>query len=116
MQQTFTFEDGEPKSNRGKDNVKTIQNPLNGNKIVAKPSARTKESAENIGRGNTSPIQYFDEVEFTSHIGYIIGASGPAFVQASKNAYRNHAPYCRVFITTPKTLGLYKAIYKETAL
>lgn len=104
MQQTFTFEDGEPKSNRGKDNVKTIQNPLNGNKIVAKPSARTKESAENIGRGNTSPIQYFDEVEFTPYVSRIISSSGPAYVQAAENALKNHAPYCRIFTTTPGDL------------
>ena len=116
LQQKYQIENGEIKEAKGTDNVQTIHNALNNNRIVTKPSAKTIESAENVGRGTTSPIQFFDEVEFTSHIGYIIGASGPAFVQASKNAYRNHAPYCRVFITTPKTLGLYKAIYKETAL
>lgn len=101
MQQNYVYSDGEFKSNKGKDNVQTIQNPLNGNKIVTKPSARTKESAENIGRGNTSPIQFFDEVEFTPFVSRIISSSGPAFVQAAQNALKNHAPYCRIFITTP---------------
>ena len=55
-----------------------MQNDINGNRVVTKPSARTLESAENVGRGNTSPIQLFDEVEFTSFIGVIMKASGPA--------------------------------------
>ncbi|MDY5646800.1 MAG: hypothetical protein SPF22_07355, partial [Candidatus Onthovivens sp.] len=45
--------------------------------------------------------QFYDEVEFAPHIGYILAASGPAYVQAARNARKNHAPYCRVLITTP---------------
>lgn len=101
MQQNLQFIDGEFKSSKGKDNVQTMQNPINGNRIVTKPSARTREAAENIGRGNTSPIQFFDEVEFSSYISRIISSSGPAFVQAARNALKNGAPYCRIFITTP---------------
>ena len=78
LQQKYVFIDGELKQNKGIDNTRTIQNPLNKNRVVTKPSARTMESAENVGRGNTSPIQLFDEVEFTSYIGVIMKASGPA--------------------------------------
>ena len=101
LQQRYKLVNGELKANQGKDNVQTIENALNMNRIVTKPSAKTIESAENIGRGNTSPIQFYDEVEFTTHIGYKLKAAGPAFVQASKNAAKNHAPYCRILITTP---------------
>ena len=34
------------------DNVKTLVNPVNNNKIVTKPSAKSTEAAEKIGRGN----------------------------------------------------------------
>ena len=34
------------------DNVKTLVNPVNNNKIIAKPSAKSIEAAEKIGRGN----------------------------------------------------------------
>lgn len=43
------LEDG--KVEKGKDNVMSLTNPVNNNKIVAKPSARSIESAEGIGRG-----------------------------------------------------------------
>lgn len=101
LQQKYQIIDGQLKPTKGTDNIQTIRNAINGNSIVTKPSAKTIEAAENVGRGNTSPIQFFDEVEFSTHIGYIIKASGPAFVQAKKNAEMNHAPYCRIFITTP---------------
>lgn len=101
MQQNYQVIDGELKLSKGTDNVQTIQNAINGNRIVTKPSARTADSAENIGRGNTSPIQFFDEVEFSQYISRIISSSGPAYVQAARNALKNGAPYCRIFITTP---------------
>jgi len=37
------------------DNVKTLVNPINNNKIIAKPSAKSIEAAEKIGRGSTQP-------------------------------------------------------------
>lgn len=41
----------EGKIEKGINNVKSISNPINGNKIVTKPSANSKASADNIGRG-----------------------------------------------------------------
>lgn len=89
---------------KGNDNVKTLKNAINGNSIVTKPSARSEEHAEGIGRGSTQPIQYFDEVEFTPHIYTIVTASGPAYRTASENAKRNGAAYCRIFTSTPGDL------------
>lgn len=43
----------EGKLEKGQDNVKTVTNPSTGNKIVTKPSARSEEAAEGLGRGKT---------------------------------------------------------------
>lgn len=86
------------------DNVKTLTNAQNGNKIVTKASATSVEKGEKIGRGSTQPIQYYDEFEFIDHIKTIMEAAGPAFVTASRNAKRNNAMYGRIFTSTPGDL------------
>ena len=106
MQQKFKFvEDsmnpGEFKLDKGTDNIRTIKNPITKNTIVSKPSARTMANADNLGRGNSAPIQYYDEVEFTDYIGTILKASGPAYYQAAQNAKKNGAVYCRIMSSTP---------------
>ena len=106
MQQKFKFvEDtmnpGEFKIEKGTDNIRTIKNPITKNTIVSKPSARTMANADNLGRGNSAPIQYYDEVEFTDYIGTILKASGPAYYQAAQNAKKNGAVYCRIMTSTP---------------
>ena len=58
------------------DNVKSLKNINNNNKIITKPSARSKEAAERIGRGNTQTIQFYDEFEFISYIKTILEAAG----------------------------------------
>ena len=106
MQQKFNFvEDeltGDMKIDKGMDNVRTIRNPVTGNFIQSKPSARSEAAADLIGRGNTAPIQWSDETEFTQYMGTIIAASGPAYVRAAQTAERNGAHHCRMFTTTPK--------------
>lgn len=104
MQQKFNFidsVDGEKKIVKGTDNIRTIKNPVTGNWIESKPSARTEEAADGIGRGNTAPIQWSDESEFTQYIGTIIMAAGPAYVRAAETANRNNSFHCRIFTTTP---------------
>lgn len=83
------------------DNVYSMYNPLTKNKITVKSSARSEEHARKLGRGNTLPITYMDEAEFTDWISEIVEASGPAFNTASENAKRNKASYCRIFSSTP---------------
>ena len=86
------------------DNIRKIYNPLNKNTIVTKPKASSKEAAIKLGRGNTLPITYSDETEFTDYIDEIVKASGPAFSTAAANAERNGAAYCRIFSSTPGDL------------
>lgn len=92
------------KIDTGTDNVKTLSNANNGNKIVTKGQAVSIETAEKIGRGSTQPIQYYDEFEFINYVKTIMEASGPAFSTASKNAKRNKAMYGRIFTSTPGDL------------
>lgn len=61
MRSTEAFDD-QGKLQKGTDNVKSIKNPVNRNKIVTKPSASSASRADNIGRGTTQPLQYYDEV------------------------------------------------------
>ena len=90
---------------KGTDNVQTIINPVQNNKIVTKPSASSKDKAKDIGRGNSQPIQMLDEVEFTNFIYEILMSSAPAYKTASYHAKRNRAVHCRLFLTTPKSQG-----------
>jgi hypothetical protein len=44
--------------------IEKMQHPFNNNRIITKPSARTKEAANNLGRGATIPLQFYDEFAF----------------------------------------------------
>lgn len=84
--------------------VVMIQHPFNSNKITTFPSARTKDAANNLGRGSTMPLQYYDEFAFMPYNKEVYLAATPAFSTASKNAKRNGAPYGMVLTTTPGDL------------
>ena len=92
----------EKKIYKGLDNVRRILNPVTKNTIVSKPSARTEAAADGVGRGNSAPIQLYDELEFTAYIGTILAASGPAYVRSAEIVEKNHGYHCRIFTTTPK--------------
>ena len=92
---------GDVKIEKGKNAIRVISNPINHNTIVTKPSATSESAAEGIGRGNSAPIQFADEVEFTDYIGTILAASGPAYYRAAENSKRNGAIYCRIASSTP---------------
>lgn len=103
MQQKYNFIETTEgiKIDKGTNNVRKIQNPVTGNQMETKPSAKTETSADNIGRGNTAPIQWSDETEFSSFMGTIIMAAGPGYVRAKETAERNGSIHCRIFTTTP---------------
>ena len=76
-----------------------IEHPFNKNKITTFPSARAKEAADNLGRGATMPLQYYDEFAFIPYNKIVYLAAIPAFSTASRNAKANGAPY-GVLLTT----------------
>ena len=84
--------------------IVTIENPYNRNKIVTVASARSKDAANNLGRGSTQPIQYYDEFAFIPYNQVVYEAAVPAFSTASRNAARNGAPYGILLTTTPGDL------------
>jgi hypothetical protein len=84
--------------------VVMIQHPYNNNKITTFPSARTREAANNLGRGATMPLQYYDEFAFMPYNKDVYLAATPAFSTASKNAQSNNAPYGILITSTPGDL------------
>lgn len=84
--------------------IERIQHPFNNNKINTYPSARTKDAANNLGRGATIPLQYYDEFAFMPWNEEVFMAAVPAFSRASENAKRNNAPYGMLITTTPGDL------------
>ena len=84
--------------------VVMIEHPYNHNKITTYPSARTKDAANNLGRGSTVPIIWYDEFAFMPFNKEVYLAATPAFSTASQNAARNRAPYGMCITTTPGDL------------
>ena len=91
--------DGKPQ--KIQENVISMTNPYNHNKITTKPGARNRANANSIGRGCTMPIHWYDEYAFIVHNAIIYSAATPAFSAASSNAKAHGAPYGILITTTP---------------
>lgn len=96
--------DSEGKKLKVPNTVVMMQHPFNNNKITTFPSARTKDAANNLGRGSTMPLQYYDEFAFMPYNKEVYLAAAPAFSTASQNAKENNAPYGILLTTTPGDL------------
>ena len=46
------------------DTVIELGHPKNNNRIVTFPSARSKDQANNLGRGKTMQLEFYDEFAF----------------------------------------------------
>ena len=84
--------------------IVSMQHPINNNKITTFASARSKAAANNLGRGATVPIQYWDEFAWMPFNGEAYGAAIPAYSTAKELAQKNHAPYGIVLTSTPGDL------------
>ena len=91
--------DGKPL--KVKNNVESMANIYNHNKVTTKPSARNKANANSLGRGCTMPIHWYDEYAFIPYNSIIYASATPAYSTASDNAKRNGAPYGILITTTP---------------
>ena len=89
---------------RGKNNVETLQHPVNNNRIRTVASARNKVAAASLMRGRTTPIIYIDEYGFIQYNSIIYTNMVPAFNTASNNAKKNGTPYGMMITTTPGML------------
>lgn len=83
------------------DNATTLEHIINGNKILTMPAARNKTNANNLGRGATMPIHWYDEYAHTLFNKTIYNAATPAYSAASKSARKYHKPYGILITTTP---------------
>lgn len=92
-------EDG--KLDKGVDNVNSILNPVTKNRIIVMGSAPNKDGAIRLGRGATSPLQYFDEFDFFPFNTEVINASVFAYSKASDVAKRTGSLTSRAFSSTP---------------
>lgn len=84
--------------------VVSMQHPINNNKITTFASARSKAAANNLGRGATVPLQYWDEFAWMPFNYEAYGAAIPAYSTAKELAQKNHAPYGIVLTSTPGDL------------
>lgn len=84
--------------------IETIMHPINKNRIVTFASARSEAYADNLGRGNTQPLQYYDEFAFMPYNKTVYLAATPAYSRASQNAKEHGAPYGILITTTPGDL------------
>jgi len=91
--------------------VVTMQHPLNQNKIVTFPSARSEDMADKLGRGATMPLQYYDEFAFMPYNKTAYGSAIPAYSKAAQNAKMNGAPYGVLITTTPGDLATEEGEY-----
>lgn len=104
---------------KGKNNVETLQHPVNNNRVRTVASARNKVAAASLMRGRTTPIIYIDEYGFIQYNSIIYTNMVPAYNTASNNAKRNGSPYGMLITTTPGMLttdeGVEAFTLKESA-
>jgi hypothetical protein len=99
---SFVTDDG--KIDKGRDNVKSYLCPVTKNSIKVMPKAISQSSAQKLGRGATTPLQYYDEFDFIPYNTEIIKAASFAYATASKSAKASSSTTCRVFSSTPGDL------------
>ena len=93
------------------DTVIELGHPKNNNRIVTFPSARSKDQANNLGRGKTMPLEFYDEFAFMPFNQIVYEAASPAFATAASNAKANNAPFGVLLTTTPGDLLTDAGIY-----
>jgi hypothetical protein len=86
-----------------KNNEKKIINTI-GSSIVAMSSASSETKADNMARGKTAQIVWFDEIAFLFFNWKIYEAALPAFNKAKENAIKYELPYGVHITTTPGDL------------
>lgn len=102
MQFTEYIEDGKIKKSRSA--AESVRNDKFKNRASMTASASSHSAAVSIGRGQSAPMKYWDEFEFTPFMDVILANSSPAFMTAHENARAIGAPSARIFSTTPGDL------------
>ena len=80
-------------------NIKKIYSAATKNEVKAMSAANDPVRADACGRGNTMPLQWYDEFAFMRFIDIIYASASPAYSQASLEAKRNGKPYHKLIRT-----------------
>ena len=75
------------------------------NRIDAKPSPTNIKMADQLGRGATTPLRYFDELAFIRFIKEVWSSATPAGKTADEYAKQNNTPYGTAISTTTNILS-----------
>lgn len=101
---------------KAKRSATKIEHPVNGNSVIIKAKATSRESALSLARGLSAPILHFDEPEFTSHIGTIVSNSASTFETVARRSRDNGVMYARIFTCTPGDLDTQMGLEAEQIL
>lgn len=85
---------------KGKDNQHELSYEILDNQIKIKAPGNSKEDAMKVGRGFSTPIQWYDEFAFIPHIQHQYESALYAYGTVSQIAKRNKLPYHKAISTT----------------
>ena len=85
--------------------IEYIYSAHRNNRIDPKPAGRDPSHADKLGRGNTVPMVWYDEISFAKYIRDTYTAAAPAQSQARESAIQMGKPYGTVITTTPNALS-----------
>jgi len=86
------------------NNIEYMSSSKNGNTIRALSAAHSEDEADKKGRGNTSPLMWWDEFAFLKYNDIMYLAAAPACSQATLEARANRKNYGKVITTTPNNI------------
>ena len=95
------YEDEYGKTKKSRRSTEILENGVLHNRLSIHPKPSNLSHAQNLGRGGSGAVIYYDEIEHTPFFGEILSNSAPLFKTASENAARVGSPFCRVMSCTP---------------
>ena len=97
------YHDDNNKIKKSKEATRIISNKWN--KVKTFPKANSIIAATNIGRGDSAPIIYYDEIEHTLYFPEIFRNTAFAYREASAGAEAIGKPHCRILTGTPGNMN-----------
>lgn len=98
------YTDSDGKIKKAKQSTEILENNLLHNELKIHASAKSLAAAQNLGRGSSANVIYYDEIEFTLFFPEILSNSAPLYKTAAENAALAGKAYGRIFTTTPGNL------------
>jgi hypothetical protein len=93
------------------ENINSRSRADQNNVVNALPSPRTEEDADKLGRGNTTPGAWYDELAFLKYNRITWAAAMPAMSQAFLEAKALNNPHFLVITTTPNDITAPSGIF-----